>query len=238
MKKAERKQSLSVVVPVRDEEEIIARNAEALTAFLDENVGDYEVLLCEGGSADRTREIAERIAGKQKRVKALESPNASMPGAIRFGFEHACKQAILFYPIDLSHSLDFITRALALLKEYEVVVGSRKLGGQERSFLRTSLNWLNTASMNALFETSFSDVGSLKMFRAPAGKRVVSATRTNSSVFEVETLALVRNSGLKWTEIPVTHVEHRLHGEHAVEKAVKHAFDLAREFRRLKRERV
>jgi len=44
---------------------------------------------------------------------------------------------IISQDIDLSTDLNFIPNALKLLKKYDIVIGSKKMGSQKRSFLRT-----------------------------------------------------------------------------------------------------
>jgi succinoglycan biosynthesis protein ExoA len=78
---------LSVIVATLDEEHHI----EALLRSLaDQDLDEpYEVLIIDGGSSDRTRELvlAHPLAGE--RVRLLDNPHRSTPYAFNIGIEHA-----------------------------------------------------------------------------------------------------------------------------------------------------
>src|SRR5215218_5018083 len=68
--------SISLVIPVRDEEESLARLVESIRA---QTRRPDEVLLVDGGSTDRTVELARELAAGDGRFRVVEAGPAS-PG--------------------------------------------------------------------------------------------------------------------------------------------------------------
>lgn len=69
----------SVVVPVRDEERSIDACLRSIRAQTHE---DLEILVVEGGSEDRTREIVRSHAEQDDRIRLLDNPDAIIPAAL------------------------------------------------------------------------------------------------------------------------------------------------------------
>ena len=86
----------SVVVPARDEEDLIGACLEALAAQAGVGPDEYEVLLvldrCTDGTEARAREVAAARPGL--RLFALEGPGAGSGLARRVGMEAACRRLL------------------------------------------------------------------------------------------------------------------------------------------------
>lgn len=78
--------SLSVVMPVRNEERAVAIS---LLSVLSQDVDDIEVLVVDGSSDDRTRDIVTGIAENDPRVTLLTNPRRSIPHALNVGLRAA-----------------------------------------------------------------------------------------------------------------------------------------------------
>jgi succinoglycan biosynthesis protein ExoA len=78
---------VSVLVPVRDEQALIATTARTI---LDQHFdGSMELLLIEGCSRDGTRATLERLASEDERVKVLDNPHGDLASALRIGLQAA-----------------------------------------------------------------------------------------------------------------------------------------------------
>ena len=64
--------SVSVVIPMRNEEEFAERTLEAVAA--QDYVGEWEVICVDDRSTDRTREILEKFAATHPRFRVLSLP--------------------------------------------------------------------------------------------------------------------------------------------------------------------
>ena len=67
---------LSVVIPVYNEESIIASAAEELRQGLDARGLDYEIIFAENGSRDATPRILEEMCAKNPRLRWFHSERA------------------------------------------------------------------------------------------------------------------------------------------------------------------
>jgi succinoglycan biosynthesis protein ExoA len=78
---------VSVLVPVRDEQALIATTARTI---LDQRLdGSIELLMIEGCSRDGTRAALEQLASEDERVKVLDNPDGDLASALRIGLQTA-----------------------------------------------------------------------------------------------------------------------------------------------------
>jgi len=127
---------LSVIIPVLNEADIIAANTAALLAALETLGRPYEVLIISNGSTDRTCALGQKLAEEHGAVRFFEIPEKGVGRAFAMGVLAARHDRIVSVDMDLSIDLGFIARALDLLDDYWIVVGSKKMGNQKRSFWR------------------------------------------------------------------------------------------------------
>ena len=80
--------TVSFVVPVRNEEEYIRACLQSLVKQ-EYPVGDFEIIVVDGRSSDRTREIIEEIAGRNQQIRCLDNPTGIVPTAMNIGIRAA-----------------------------------------------------------------------------------------------------------------------------------------------------
>jgi len=119
---AKRTQKVSVVIPARNEELGIGIVLRACKPYAD------ELLVVDGHSSDRTREIAE-----QHGARVIDDNGKGKGDAIRVAIEAVTGDIIVFIDADHSHCPDDIPGLIApiLSDEYDHVVGSRSKGGSD-----------------------------------------------------------------------------------------------------------
>lgn len=78
---------VSVLTPVRNEERNLARVIEAMRA--QEFAGEVEFLFIDGRSTDRTREILQRFASEDPRIRVLDNPAGDTAKALNIGLSAA-----------------------------------------------------------------------------------------------------------------------------------------------------
>jgi succinoglycan biosynthesis protein ExoA len=79
--------AVSVLVPVLNEEAHLERSLELMLA--QDVPGGLEVLAIDGGSTDASREILERVAAADSRVRVLDNPAKRTPQALNIGLRAA-----------------------------------------------------------------------------------------------------------------------------------------------------
>ena len=228
--------SLSVVLPAYNEEENVESAVEQVSAVAQQLGMDYEIILVNDGSADRTGEIARELMQRIPNFRLVEHyPNRGYGGALRAGFAAAAKDLITFVPADKQFVFGEIDRLLEGLSEADIVSGYR--ANRQDTFIRK----LNGFGWNTLVRLLFGylcrdiDCG-FKLFRREVLEHVTLVS--DGAMIDTEFLAGARARGFRIAEVPVTHLP-RMAGEPtgANLKVIARAFrDLVRFRRRLSRE--
>lgn len=82
----------SVIVPVYMAESLIRRCVDSL---LSQTFKDFEVLLVDDGSPDKSGAICEEYARKDPRVRVLHKKNGGVSSARQYGLDHACGEYVI-----------------------------------------------------------------------------------------------------------------------------------------------
>lgn len=119
---------LSVVVPLRDEMEVVEELHRRLSASLDELAISSEILLVDDGSTDATSSILDDLRRRDPRLAVLTlSRNFGHQAAVTAGLDHARGDAVVVMDGDLQDPPELIADMLALWKEgHEVVYAVRR----------------------------------------------------------------------------------------------------------------
>jgi dolichol-phosphate mannosyltransferase len=124
---------LSVVIPAHNEEGSIAETVGAVTARLGEEAIDYEVVVVDDASTDRTAAIIARLAEADSSVRYVRNPYRNGFGfAVRAGLEQYTGDAVAIVMADLSDHPDDIVAYHRLLEAgYDCAFGSRFMTGSK-----------------------------------------------------------------------------------------------------------
>jgi len=119
--------TLSIVIPLYNEEENVHILYEKLKASLDLLKMEYEILFVDDGSTDRTLPILEEIQAKDKSVVVLSlRRNFGQTAAFAAGFDFARGDVIITMDGDLQNDPADIPKLLDLIKDHDLVSGWRK----------------------------------------------------------------------------------------------------------------
>lgn len=137
---------LSVIVPCYNEEEVLPAFYGAAVPVLEKLRGgsyDFELIFVNDGSRDRTGEILEGFAEKDKRVKVLTfSRNFGQQAAILCGFRHATGNCAVELDADLQDPVEVIEEMLVKWEAgYDVVHGRRRSRKGESTFKKLTAKW-------------------------------------------------------------------------------------------------
>ena len=142
------KKLITIIVPAYNEEACIEELARQLTAvFAVNDRYDFETLIIENGSVDRTWEILQSINARDPRFKVIRlARNFRMDGGITAGLEYATGDAVVFMTADLQDPPELITEFIKKWEEgYENIymhVLKRRGTGPIRSFNSRAFYWL------------------------------------------------------------------------------------------------
>ena len=158
---------ISVVIPLRDEEENIVPLHDELADVLDQIGVPYEVILVDDGSTDGTFNELAKIQARDPTVKVIRfTRNFGQTAAFAAGFAEARGQYIVTLDGDLQNDPHDIPQMLMLARRKDIVSGWRKK--RKDNFLTRYLpsavaNWL----LGVVSGVRLHDNGcSLKVYRA------------------------------------------------------------------------
>jgi dolichol-phosphate mannosyltransferase len=132
---------LSVVAPVYNEEELVEPFVErALAAVADYN---FELVIVNDGSSDRTPELLDRIAERDPRVRVVHlSRNFGHQAALTAGLEHAAGDAVAMIDADLQDPPELIPQMVERWEQgADVVYAVRKQREGETAFKLATASW-------------------------------------------------------------------------------------------------
>ncbi len=130
---------LSVVIPAYNEEKNIPIAAKRITAVLDENDIDHELIFVNDGSADKTWEQICAESAKDSRVKGIcFSRNFGKESAIFAGLKYAKGDAVVLIDCDMQHPPETIPQMYNIWKnnDVDIVEGKKASRGKENIFYK------------------------------------------------------------------------------------------------------
>ncbi|MEW5738726.1 MAG: glycosyltransferase family 2 protein [Myxococcota bacterium] len=112
--------SISVFFPAWNEEAYVERTVSRAKVVLERLADDWEIIVVNDASTDRTREIAEELSRADPRIRCVSHEvNLKLGGAMRTGFMSSTKDLVVYSDMDLPFDLDELERALHLLDYLE-----------------------------------------------------------------------------------------------------------------------
>jgi polyisoprenyl-phosphate glycosyltransferase len=133
--------TISFVLPVKDEEEVLPELHRRLDEAGRDIEGDCEFILVDDGSTDRSREVMSELRGRDERVKLLFlARNFGHQLAISAGLDFASGDAVVIMDADLQDPPETVLEMIPLWREgYDVVHAvRRRRAGESRMKLWTA----------------------------------------------------------------------------------------------------
>ena len=133
---------LSVILPSYNEERMIPVAADTISAILERENIDFELLFVDDGSKDATWENITRAAELNKHVVGVHfSRNFGKEAAMFAGLEKASGDCCVVIDCDLQHPPEKIVEMYRLWEDgYEVVEGIKEDRGEESGFHKFAAN--------------------------------------------------------------------------------------------------
>jgi glycosyltransferase involved in cell wall biosynthesis len=118
--------SLSVILPAHNEEAAIAETLRNVIDTLTPWVEDFEVVVVNDGSRDRTRAIVETLAAGDPRIRLINHPvNQGYGAALVSGFEAVTKDLAFFMDADGQFDIRDLEQFFPLIEQFDAVLGYR-----------------------------------------------------------------------------------------------------------------
>ena len=201
MTPTERFPSFTFFFPAWNEEAIIERTVaaahEAGRALLEgDEVEDYEILVVDDCSTDRTGAILDELAAADPRVRVVHHDrNRKLGGALKTGFAAAEGSVVLYTDADLPFDLLDVVKAMRLLRLYEAdIVSAYRHDRTGEGLRRIVYSYAYNTMINTLFKLRLRDVNfAFKLVR----RDVLRSTplQSEGSFIDVELLCRAKAAG-------------------------------------------
>ena len=185
--------SVSVVIPAFNEEGGIEDSVAEVKSILDAAEVDYELIVVDDGSTDRTEEKA-LAAGAA--VLALPE-NRGYGAALKAGIARAAHDLIVITDADMSYPAETIPQMLAHAGSYDMVVGARIGANVNIPLIRRPAKWFLGQLASYLAGRRIPDLNSgLRVFRRDLVERFLHMLPSGFSFTTTITLAALCSDAL------------------------------------------
>ncbi len=199
---------LSIVIPVYNERDHLARLVERVQAAPLPAGVEREIVLVDDGSSDGTTQMLDQYEGQPGVVVYRSAINLGKGVAVRIGFAKASGDIMLVQDADLEYDPNDYPSLLEpiLQGETDIVFGSRFLGKMEQMhFLHVFGNKMLNITNNFLFKAELTDCYTCyKVFR----RHCLNGIKLKSHGFELEAelTAKFEKKGYRILELPIRYI--------------------------------
>jgi len=151
---------VSAIIPCRNEEKFIGKCLDSVIAQ-DFPKDNFEILVIDGMSDDKTRETINEYVKKYPFIKLLDNPKKFTPFALNIGIKNAKGEVIVRMDAHSIYNKDYISKCIKYLKEYEVdnVGGIWKIMPSEKTLINKAIALVSSSFFgagNAYYRTGYS----------------------------------------------------------------------------------
>lgn len=204
---------ISVIVPAYNEEKRIKNTLIAIDKYLSGQPYDYEIIVVDDGSKDRTVEMVRNLRIATGNLRLIENQENHGKGwAVKEGMLKSRGDIRLFTDADNSTSINHLEKMLPYFKEgYDIVIGSRRVPGavvavhqpRHKELLgRLGNLWVRIFAVGGIGDTQ----AGFKAFSAQAAEIVFPRLTLNRWGFDFEALAIAKKHKLGIKEMPIVWV--------------------------------
>ncbi len=195
--------SLSVILPAYNEAENIQSTIASVLSVLPPLVSDFEIIVVNDGSKDKTGVVAATIASSTRGIKVIHHPvNKGYGAALATGFRAASKEFCFYMDSDGQFDIRDLSKLLPMLHEYDGVFGYRMR--RQDSLIRKLNAWGWNHLVRFIFNLKIRDIDSgFKIFRTDYFRQV--QLESSGALMPTELVYKFARAGYTYTEVGVNH---------------------------------
>lgn len=209
---------ISVIIPMYNEEAVIAETAQTLSAYMQQTFSSYEILFSDDGSTDQSASVVQRLELPYTRV-IRASKNYGKGHAVRTAVLEAKGDLVLFTDADLAYGTEVIGQFFSAFSQglqkgsaSSVLLGSRNLtknGYGQYTAIRRRMSkcYLRLLCLFGGFRLSDSQCG-CKAFQADAAKAIFQRCTVDGFAFDFEVILWAQRLQYSVCELPVQILKH------------------------------
>ncbi len=195
--------NFSIVIPIYNEEEILIESLNNVVSMCERTNIDFEIILSENGSTDKTKEIAKELVESREKIHLIKSEIPNYGEALKSGFLACNNQIIIAFDIDY-YSESFLLECLNLEEGYSGIIASKRMSQSEdgRRLIRKVATNFFVIILKFLFSTKLSDTHGMKGIKKISVEKHIEQVVSTQDLFDTELLIRIEKSGKKFKEVP------------------------------------
>lgn len=197
------KTKVSVVLPTRNEEQLIKSCLIDIYKYLDSKKYGYEILVVINGSSDKTLDIVKELSLKNKNIKIIDS-KAGYGQALKKGMQVAKGEYVVIFNVDF-YDLKMIDLVDIDLYGRDLVMGSKMAHWSEdkRELQRRIFSYGYNLLLKILFGFKGSDTHGIKVMKRIVVDKVLKKCKTTSGIMDTEFVIKAQRENFKIADFPV-----------------------------------
>lgn len=229
------KYEISVVVPVYNEGKNLEKAVVSLVDLLKKECKDYEIIIVDSDSKDNTKEIADALCRKYKKVRAIfQKERKGFGNGLREGYKNCKLDFVWYVDADLPYDLSELKKAFPFMKDYDAVIGYKT--GKRENLMRVLMSIIYNNLIRLVFGLKFRDINySYKIIRNDVLKNL--SLKSDGWFVATEILVELDKKGYKVKELHVP-FKMRVEGESKVSNYLGVTFYFLKEVFRYKKEQI
>lgn len=204
--------SLTVVIPVLDEEADLPPSTERVVEFLSANLDSYDwrVVIVDNGSTDSTPEVGKKLSKAGSRVDYLRLEERGRGLALRTAWLGSDADVLAYMDVDLSTELDALPAMVRAIEEegFDIAIASRLKRGARvmgRPPHREAISQIYSLMVRGMFWAGIRDYQcGCKVLSRKAADDLVPLVEDDGWFFDSELLLVGHANGYRVKEVPVT----------------------------------
>lgn len=115
--------TISIVIPVYNKEQYLE---ELFSDLLTQSFGDFECIIVDDGSTDKSASLCDQVSEADKRFKVYHIANSGVSNARNYGMKIACGEYLTFIDSDDRMHPDYLANLLSCIKKSgaDMVIGN------------------------------------------------------------------------------------------------------------------
>ena len=204
----------SVIIPVYNEADIIEKNIKNIKKTVEKITENYELIISEDGSTDKSYKIIKKISEKHNKIKYIHfKKKQGKGGALMNAFKKSKGDILVFLDIDLSTDLNYLSNLINAIKNgADIAIGSRMKNSYcKRSLKRNIAAYCYNMLVRLLFRIKLYDTQcGFKAFRREKLFDIMPAIEDRAWFWDTELLLKAHKKKYKIIEIPIKWKEENL----------------------------
>jgi len=202
---------LSIVIPAYNEEKRLQSTLEKIYSYLKNKDYEYEIIVIDDGSSDRTARVAlDSDLNKTGKLALLNNEKNKGKGfSVKKGILASRAEFLLFTDSDLSTPIEELDELfLSIQSGYDIVIGSRSIEGSDirvhQPFYRELMGKIFHILVQMFVLKGFIDTQcGFKLFKGDIARNIANELKIDRFGFDVEMLYLAQKKNYKIKEMPV-----------------------------------